>query len=1215
MPVVRACLVVASVLTGSLLCSGLRLTCSWYLDDCFYCDLLGSRIIYYRLARGTGDQRQEQQPNMWGDPAAAHLLSSPASPLAEATTRNGDCAVPKSSQGGEEMEGMKTAAEVRSVLLNIFRGFSQEPSPSSLQLSSPEWTQLFLRYDVLVHLELLDWDAVVTGVKGSEEKSGDGAESTTRSASPSSSSSVVAAVCANLVGAVRRNVKDTSSTSASGSSNLAALALHVARMLRDLFEGVDKMTGNASNTSAVGASTASATSSDQSKRVELIGRARATCGALNLLRLLCHAVIVDACSEASSPRSSVSSVSDYLTEAFAYRSSSTSRDRDGALEIIDAVLTFLSAASSKSTSKSTAGDIITSVPELYDATNQCLSLLIVLTSTQLYSPMMSSWQLLEVWQQQQQQQCDNNYFLRRIMEESSRRDAQMRLNSPISPSAPKWTTQSTLSALLHMIMDRPRPPERSIVYHHTELAKLVAEHARGEQLAQDGMYEAHTIVMAQSPRVDEKGRPILVENDAGNSSSGVSKLDGTDDGARQSSSGGTGLAVTSGSADSSIYVPSATANAGERRLSRRHLELLQGATSSRVLLNATRGVLNISSTLLLLPFRLMTLALTLFGHGGGGASGFQYRLMSNGGRSNGASTVTTSGTGDSEYDHARMEQLEAVFRATGVDGSQQRRKNNLTNDVLWLTDSPAADLASGLFLALANNYRASEVGGAFASSGPSALPPNPFRSELLALSDKRWEGGPGNTSDLNNSNDDVLNFGDEGTRSQVLGVFDGLGQPPLSYQQSESVVGATLSINFESLFGSFGRTLHTEPSQLVLYTLLQSSPTLAASASVTADRDALVMPLLRTLYFASTLSHQQKTSKFRSASMADGDSSTTSPNYKQHFRSQSQLYVILILLLIFSQDQSFGPDAFRRVVVARVPWYRERQLRDVNLGSVLLLTSLRAITFNLHRLKDPFLLSNCCAVLLNISPHVCGLHSYAAMRLASVTVSCMKRYVVECGKNGGKAAEEGDILSTLGMYGETCRTLLQLLKHGVRARVVGRNLHLVYALVYLQRDFYDIMSARASPFKAPEMATIMQIISCADRAIQEDGNARTADETMSILEKTVDKLKAVTKPAATHTSSSGLRERSNSFDSLASDVSTITDAGSDFTFTYEEEQDPEIFFVPYIHEVIVCTVSASSIEWQKSSIRVFPLLEGGEEEDDELAPALQSYVSDAGDAV
>lgn len=681
-----------------------------------------------------------------------------------------------------------------------------------------------------------------------------------------------------------------------------------------------------------------------------------------------------------------------------------------------------------------------------------------------------------------------------------------------------------------------------------------------------------------------------------------------------------------------------------------HLALMRRAASSRVLLlNATRGVLDISSTLLLLPFRLVTLALTLFGHhggaargGSGGASSFRYRLLlgGSGGQSKGASAAQVglggaSGTGDTEYDHARMMQLEAAFGAAGMgteeDGKSphnphhQQRRKKWTNDVLWLTDSPAADLASGLFLLLANNYRASEAvdggggegGGRVGAENASLLPPNPFRSELAALCDARWEDDTGGTSDLGGGNSDGLAFGN-GSSQQLGGIDDvGLGQSPLEYRQSDTSADAALSINFESLFASFRRTLHTEPSQLVLYTLLQASPSFAASASVTADLDALVMPLLRTLYFACTMARQQKSSKTGPVSAASGEFQSLLPNYKQHFRSQSQLYVILILLLIFSQDQSFGPDAFRRVMVARVPWYRERQLRDMNLGSVLLLTTLRAISFNLHRLKDPFLLSNCCAVLLNISPHVCGLHSYAAMRLASVTVSCMKRYVVECGKNGGKPAEEGDIMSTLGMYGETCRTLLQLLKHGVRARVVGRNLHLVYSLVYLQRDFYDIMSARASPFKAPEMATIMQIISCADKAIQEDGSARTADQAMQVLEKTVDKLKAVTKPlTSTSSVGPGLRERSNSFDSLASDISTITDAGSDFTFTYEEEQDPEIFFIPYIHEVVVCTISASSIEWNKSSIRIFPLLEGGEEEEaDGMAPALQSFASDVDDAV
>ena len=52
----------------------------------------------------------------------------------------------------------------------------------------------------------------------------------------------------------------------------------------------------------------------------------------------------------------------------------------------------------------------------------------------------------------------------------------------------------------------------------------------------------------------------------------------------------------------------------------------------------------------------------------------------------------------------------------------------------------------------------------------------------------------------------------------------------------------------------------------------------------------------------------------------------------------------------------------------------------------------------------------------------------------------------------------------------------------------------------------------------------------------------------------------------------------------------------DFTFTYEEEADPEIFFVPYLWEVILCVVTSATIEWNKNRIQVFPLLD--EEEDD-----------------
>jgi hypothetical protein len=55
--------------------------------------------------------------------------------------------------------------------------------------------------------------------------------------------------------------------------------------------------------------------------------------------------------------------------------------------------------------------------------------------------------------------------------------------------------------------------------------------------------------------------------------------------------------------------------------------------------------------------------------------------------------------------------------------------------------------------------------------------------------------------------------------------------------------------------------------------------------------------------------------------------------------------------------------------------------------------------------------------------------------------------------------------------------------------------------------------------------------------------------------------------------------------------SSKRDAADAFMFTYEEESDPESFFVPYIWEVIVCVATASLMDWNKAGIRVFPLLE------------------------
>ena len=263
-----------------------------------------------------------------------------------------------------------------------------------------------------------------------------------------------------------------------------------------------------------------------------------------------------------------------------------------------------------------------------------------------------------------------------------------------------------------------------------------------------------------------------------------------------------------------------------------------------------------------------------------------------------------------------------------------------------------------------------------------------------------------------------------------------------------------LSINFESLFEAFGRTVHTvkstchchrheivspylycllisifsqEIGALWLYTLLLSSPNFKQSISARSDLDTLILPLLRSLYFSTTVAHADS-----SMTQTRGQLSqliTRTPT-AWPFRSQSQLYVILILLLIFSQDPAFGRDSFRRVRVPKsaVKWYKELQ-KEVSLGSMILLVLLRTITFNLNRLHDEFLLSNTCAVLLNLSPHIVDLNDYyVASRLISVTTSCFKRYVTLLAENGGEPEFEGDVSSLLGMHGEVSETILCIIR-------------------------------------------------------------------------------------------------------------------------------------------------------------------------------------------
>jgi len=901
----------------------------------------------------------------------------------------------------------------------------QVTGPAHIPWNDPRWQELLLAYDVWVHVDhnrLMNDDLITMA-------------------------------CTSMA------------KHAIMSSNLASLAWHVARMTKEwamallpLVENdIDDETataatamtrGNyyANNNSYNNDNNSTTTSSLFTNQIALVGKARATAGAMHLLRIFIHDI---------DPTT--------LGDVLVYTSRDVS-DKDhfkqSGQELIGALLTLLSIIGPMI-------EPLERVPEIYDATVNCLELLIVLLSTQLYQPMLSSTQK----RNQKRKNVDDikrnqNYVLDYIMEQAQ----QKRHHNPNSHHHHNhvltWTPQSILQTCLLWITQRPKAPERSISFHMAYLAESVVE-AKGTKKGPDGMYETHMLVLAEKPFHKNNNAP---------------------------------------------HEQSTMLSSPRQR-------------SSSVLLDATRGVLVLSSSILLLPFRLMNLALGLLGRRKG-----------------------------PNYDTTRKEHF-AVARPSGR-----------TNDVLWLTKSPVADLTSALLLLLINNYRVHAAVGKNANTGVV----NPFRAELASLNDNRWD----------EPSDPLATENHQHHTTEVTSLNS--CRTPTSKQ--------LLTTNFEDLFVSFGSIVHTEVGALLLYSLFQSSPIFAASVAVRSDLDTLVLPLLRTLYFASS-------PKYYSGSMQAGritqDGSTVSIR-NCPFRSSSQLYVIMILLLLFSQDASFGPDAFRRVTVATVPWHKERMLKNVSLGSLILLTLLRAIVFNLNRLQDGFLLSNCCAVLMNLSPHVVQLNDYAAMRLASVTASFVKKYAAMVTKNGGKKEPQDDLSSLMGMYGEVSRTLLRLIQHCTSPRNIDKNSNLVYALVYHQTDFKVAFSKKDVTFDKKETLRVQMVIEMADKLIQDNGEARTAPKALKVLRESMEALKEAAK---------GSLEKEE----------------SDFTFSYEEEADPEIFFVPYIWEVIVCVLTSSTIDWDSSRIKVFPLLEeeiiAGTVDDDVTTASALLYSGDVDDVV
>ncbi|GAV57551.1 Dymeclin domain-containing protein [Cephalotus follicularis] len=346
--------------------------------------------------------------------------------------------------------------------------------------------------------------------------------------------------------------------------------------------------------------------------------------------------------------------------------------------------------------------------------------------------------------------------------------------------------------------------------------------------------------------------------------------------------------------------------------------------------------------------------------------------------------------------------------------------------------------------------------------------------------------------------------------------------------------GLLVRLPFASLFDSLGMSLADEAAVLLLYSLIHGNSDFLEYVLVRTDLDTLLMPILETLYNAS-----KKTS--------------------------NQIYMLLIVLLILSQDSSFNAS-IHKMILPSVPWYQEHLLHQTSLGSLMVIILIRTVKYNLSKLRDVYLHTTCLATLANMAPHVHRLSAYASQRLVSLFYMLSRKYnkLAELREEKIHMAKVNliepdnfadDMTAELHIYTDFLRIVLEII-NAILTYALPRNPEVVYAVMHRQEVF--------QPFKShPRFTELIENIFTVLDYFNSRMDAQNLDGEWSV-EKVLQFIIINCR--------SWRGEGLKMFTQLH--------------FSYEQESHPEEFFIPYVWQLVL---SRCGFSFNPSAINLFLL--------------------------
>ncbi|CAG2200756.1 DYM [Mytilus edulis] len=333
---------------------------------------------------------------------------------------------------------------------------------------------------------------------------------------------------------------------------------------------------------------------------------------------------------------------------------------------------------------------------------------------------------------------------------------------------------------------------------------------------------------------------------------------------------------------------------------------------------------------------------------------------------------------------------------------------------------------------------------------------------------------------------------------------------------SPTQVAATFKFDFTDLYNSLSSSLRDDQATLLLYLLIHQNASMKAFILSRTNIDQLVMPILKILYHAQD-------------------------------RNSHHIYMALIILLVLSEDEVFN-KAVHEIILRDIPWFKDRHLTEISLGGLLIVVVIRTIQYNLTRMRDKYLHTNCLAALANMSAQFTDLHPYVSQRLINLFALLGKKHnkvidmirdaALEDNEEQGKDSDvesEPDHMQDLAVLEEVIRMVLEIV-NSCLTNNIHHNPNLVYTLLY-QKDIFT--QFRTHPTFQDLIQNLDTVLCYYSTKLEQHGSNMSPKEVLEVI---------------IESSKTFRRDRLKKF--------------PDLKFKYVEEDSPEEFFIPYIWSLV-----------------------------------------------